>query len=105
MMCLADGHSRISETIFENRFMHVPELVRMGADIQVEGRIALVRGKVSLLPAPVRATDLRASVSLVLAALATEGQSVISDIYHLDRGYAGLDAKLEACGAVLQRLD
>ena len=105
MMCLADGHSKISETIFENRFMHVPELVRMGADIQVEGRIALVRGKVSLLPAPVRATDLRASVSLVLAALATEGQSVISDIYHLDRGYAGLDAKLEACGAVLQRLD
>ena len=105
MMCLADGHSKICETIFENRFMHVPELVRMGADIQVEGRIALVRGKVSLLPAPVRATDLRASVSLVLAALATEGQSVISDIYHLDRGYAGLDAKLEACGAVLQRLD
>ena len=105
MMCLADGHSKICETIFENRFMHVPELVRMGADIQVEGHIALVRGKLSLLPAPVRATDLRASVSLVLAALATEGQSVISDIYHLDRGYAGLDAKLEACGAVLERLD
>ena len=88
MMCLVDGHSKIRETIFENRFMHIPELVRMGADIQVEGRIALVRGKVSLLRAPVRATDLRASVSLVLAALATEGQSVISDIYHLDRGYA-----------------
>ena len=105
MMCLADGRSKICETIFENRFMHVPELVRMGADIQVESRTAFVRGKVSLLPAPVRATDLRASVSLVLAALATEGQSVISDIYHLDRGYAGLDAKLEACGAVLQRLD
>jgi UDP-N-acetylglucosamine 1-carboxyvinyltransferase len=105
MMCLAEGHSKISETIFENRFMHVPELVRMGAEIQVEGRIALVRGKPSLLPAPVRATDLRASVSLVLAALATEGQSVISDIYHLDRGYADLDAKLGACGAVLQRLD
>ena len=105
MMCIAEKHSKISETIFENRFMHVPELVRMGADIQVEGCTALVRGKVSLLPAPVRATDLRASVSLVLAALATEGQSVISDIYHLDRGYAALDAKLEACGAVLQRLD
>ena len=85
--------------------MHVPELVRMGAEIQVEGRIALVRGKPSLLPAPVRATDLRASVSLVLAALATEGQSFISDIYHLDRGYAALDEKLGACGAELQRLD
>ena len=93
MMCLADGHSKICETIFENRFMHVPELVRMGADIQVEGRIAFVRGKVSLLPAQVRATDLRASVSLVLAALATEGQSVISDIYHLDRGYAASGCK------------
>ena len=105
MMSLADGHSKISETIFENRFMHVPELVRMGAEIHVEGSIAMVRGKASLLPAPVRATDLRASVSLVLAALATEGQSVISDIDHLDRGYAALDAKLGACGAVLQRLD
>ena len=105
MMCCADGHSKLSETIFENRFMHVPELVRMGAEIQVEGRIALVRGKSSLLPAPVRATDLRASVSLVLAALATEGQSIISDIYHLDRGYAALDEKLGACGAELQRLD
>ena len=105
MMCRADGLSKISETIFENRFMHVPELVRMGADIQVEGRIALVRGKPSLLPAPVRATDLRASVSLVLAALATEGRSVISDIYHLDRGYASLDSKLGECGADLERVD
>ncbi|MGB0163587.1 MAG: UDP-N-acetylglucosamine 1-carboxyvinyltransferase [Candidatus Puniceispirillaceae bacterium] len=105
MMCRADGLSKISETIFENRFMHVPELVRMGADIQVEGRIALVRGKPSLLPAPVRATDLRASVSLVLAALAAEGRSVISDIYHLDRGYASLDSKLGNCGADLERLD
>ena len=105
MMCLANGHSKISETIFENRFMHVPELVRMGAEIQVEGRIALVSGKPLLKPAPIRATDLRASVSLVLAALATEGQSIISDIFHLDRGYAALDAKLEACGAILQRLD
>ena len=105
MMCRADGLSKISETIFENRFMHVPELVRMGADIQVEGRIALVRGKPSLLSAPVRATDLRASVSLVLAALAAEGRSVISDIYHLDRGYASLDSKLGNCGADLERLD
>ena len=105
MMCRADGLSKISETIFENRFMHVPELVRMGADIQVEGRIALVKGKPSLLSAPVRATDLRASVSLVLAALAAEGRSVISDIYHLDRGYASLDSKLGNCGADLERLD
>ena len=105
MMCRAGGLSKISETIFENRFMHVPELVRMGADIQVEGRIALVRGKPSLLSAPVRATDLRASVSLVLAALAAEGRSVISDIYHLDRGYASLDSKLGNCGADLERLD
>ena len=105
MMCRADGLSKISETIFENRFMHVPELVRMGADIQVEGRTALVRGKPSLLSAPVRATDLRASVSLVLAALAAEGRSVISDIYHLDRGYASLDSKLGNCGADLERLD
>ena len=105
MMCRADGLSKISETIFENRFMHVPELVRMGADIQVEGRIALVRGKPSLLSAPVRATDVRASVSLVLAALAAEGRSVISDIYHLDRGYASLDSKLGNCGADLERLD
>ena len=103
MMCRADGLSKISETIFENRFMHVPELVRMGADIQVEGRIALVSA--SLLSAPVRATDLRASVSLVLAALAAEGRSVISDIYHLDRGYASLDSKLGNCGADLERLD
>ena len=105
MMCRADGLSKISETIFENRFMHVPELVRMGADIQVKGRIALVRGKPSLLSAPVKATDLRASVSLVLAALAAEGRSVISDIYHLDRGYASLDRKLGNCGADLERLD
>ena len=105
MMCRANGLSKISETIFENRFMHVPELVRMGADIQVEGRIALVRGKSSLLSAPVRATDLRASVSLVLAALAAEGRSVISDIYHLDRGYAALDSKLGNCGADLERLN
>ena len=105
MMCRADGLSKISETIFENRFMHVPELVRMGADIQVEGRIALVRGKPSLSSALVRATDLRASVSLVLTALAAEGRSVISDIYHLDRGYASLDRKLGNCGADLERLD
>ena len=104
MMCLAEGVSQISETIFENRFMHVPELVRMGADISVDGRTAIIRGKDSLLPAPVMATDLRASVSLVLAGLATTGTTSVSRIYHLDRGYAGLETKLGACGARLRRI-
>ncbi len=104
MMCLAEGVSQISETIFENRFMHVPELVRMGADISVDGRTAIIRGKDALLPAPVMATDLRASVSLVLAGLATTGTTRVSRIYHLDRGYAGLEAKLGACGARLSRI-
>lgn len=104
MMCLADGSSRISETIFENRFMHVPELVRMGADIKVDGGVAFVRGRDQLTPAQVMATDLRASVSLVLAALATNGVSEVSRIYHLDRGYINLEAKLGACGARLERI-
>ena len=104
MMCIADGSSRISETIFENRFMHVPELLRMGADIQVDGGIAMVRGREVLTPAPVMATDLRASVSLVLAALTIEGQSQISRIYHLDRGYSRLEEKLGNCGAQLRRI-
>ena len=104
MMCLAEGVSQISETIFENRFMHVPELVRMGADISVDGRTAIIRGKDVLLPAPVMATDLRASVSLVLAGLATTGTTSVSRIYHLDRGYAGLETKLGACGARLRRI-
>ncbi|MDG1029687.1 MAG: UDP-N-acetylglucosamine 1-carboxyvinyltransferase [Alphaproteobacteria bacterium] len=104
MMCLAEGVSQISETIFENRFMHVPELVRMGADISVDGRTAIIRGKDALLPAPVMATDLRASVSLVLAGLATSGTTSVSRIYHLDRGYAGLETKLGACGARLRRI-
>ena len=104
LMCLAEGSSRISETVFENRFMHVPELVRMGADIQVDGGIAMVRGRPSLTPAPVMATDLRASVSLVLAALATEGTSEVSRIYHLDRGYSDLEAKLGKCGARMERV-
>ena len=104
MMCIADGSSRISETIFENRFMHVPELLRMGADIQVDGGIAMVRGREFLTPAPVMATDLRASVSLVLAALTIEGKSQISRIYHLDRGYSRLEEKLGNCGAQLRRI-
>ena len=104
MMCIARGSSRISETIFENRFMHVPELMRMGADIQVDGGVAMVRGRDALSPAPVMATDLRASVSLVLAALTIAGTSQISRIYHLDRGYSRLEEKLGKCGAILQRI-
>ncbi len=104
MMCIAEGSSRISETIFENRFMHVPELLRMGADIQVDGGIATVSGQRSLTPAPVMATDLRASVSLVLAALTIKGTSQISRIYHLDRGYSRLEEKLGNCGAILRRV-
>ena len=104
MMCLAEGTSQISETIFENRFMHVPELIRMGADISVDGRTALIRGKKRLLSAPVMATDLRASVSLVLAGLATKGTTKVGNIYHLDRGYAALEDKFGACGARLRRL-
>ena len=104
LMCVAEGSSRISETVFENRFMHVPELARMGADIQVDGGIALVRGQPSLTSAPVMATDLRASVSLVLAALATDGVSEVSRIYHLDRGYSVLETKLGSCGARLERI-
>ena len=104
LMCLADGSARISETVFENRFMHVPELMRMGADIQVDGGVAMVRGRSTLTPAPVMATDLRASVSLVLAALATEGTTEVSRIYHLDRGYADLESKLGQCGARMERV-
>ena len=104
LMCVAEGASRISETVFENRFMHVPELARMGADIQVDGGIAVVRGQPSLTSAPVMATDLRASVSLVLAALATDGVSEVSRIYHLDRGYSDLETKLGSCGARLERI-
>jgi len=105
MMCLAEGQSTILETIFENRYMHVPELVRMGADIIVDGRKAIVTGKKTLLAAPVMATDLRASVSLVLAAMATPGTTIIGNIYHLDRGYADLETKLGNCGANLERID
>jgi UDP-N-acetylglucosamine 1-carboxyvinyltransferase len=104
LMCLAEGSSSISETVFENRFMHVPELMRMGADIKVDGGVAMVRGRPGLTPAPVMATDLRASVSLVLAALATKGTTEVSRIYHLDRGYADLEAKLGRCGARMERV-
>ncbi|MEO1250082.1 MAG: UDP-N-acetylglucosamine 1-carboxyvinyltransferase, partial [Pseudomonadota bacterium] len=104
LMTVADGASMITETIFENRFMHVPELVRMGADITIHGRSALVRGVSRLTGAPVMATDLRASVSLVIAALVAEGETVINRVYHLDRGYERIEQKLAGCGAQIERI-
>ena len=104
LMAIADGASTITETIFENRFMHVPELARMGANINVHGSSAVVRGVPGLMGAPVMATDLRASVSLVVAGLAAQGETVISRVYHLDRGYERLEEKLAACGARIERL-
>jgi len=104
VMAVADGASMITETIFENRFMHVPELCRMGADINVHGASAIVRGVPGLSSAPVMATDLRASVSLVLAGLVAKGETEISRIYHLDRGYERLVEKLSACGADIKRV-
>lgn len=104
LMCVADGASMLTETIFENRFMHVPELTRMGARINVHGSSAIVRGVPKLSGAPVMATDLRASVSLILAGLAAEGETVVSRVYHLDRGYEAVEAKLAAVGAEIERL-
>src|SRR5579872_1036855 len=103
-MATADGASMITETIFENRFMHVPELARMGANINVHQASALVRGVPNLHGAPVMATDLRASVSLVIAGLAAEGETAINRVYHLDRGYERLEEKLAVCGARIERL-
>jgi UDP-N-acetylglucosamine 1-carboxyvinyltransferase len=104
LMAIADGAAMITETIFENRFMHVPELVRMGAKINLHGTSAIVRGVRRLSGAPVMATDLRASVSLVLAALAAEGETILNRVYHLDRGYERLEEKLAACGAEIERM-
>lgn len=104
LMCVAQGASMITETIFENRFMHVPELTRMGANITVHGSSALVRGTPKLTGAQVMATDLRASVSLVLAGLSAGGETVVNRIYHLDRGYERIEEKLSACGADMERL-
>lgn len=104
LMSIADGASVITETIFENRFMHVPELLRMGANITVEGHSALIRGVESLKGAEVMATDLRASVSLVLAGLAANGNTVINRVYHIDRGYERIEEKLAQCGAEIYRL-
>jgi len=103
MLTRAEGTSVLTETIFENRYMHVPELARMGADIQVHGRTAIVKGVEKLAGAPVMATDLRASMSLILAGLAAEGETQVLRVYHLDRGYDRLEEKLSAVGADIER--
>ncbi len=104
LMACAKGKSHITETIFENRFMHVQELARFGARISLDGETAIVEGTSKLRGAPVMATDLRASVSLVIAALAAEGETVVNRVYHLDRGFERLEEKLSACGATIERI-
>jgi len=104
LMCISNGTSVITENIFENRFMHVPELCRMGANIAISGHTATIRGVEALSGAEVMASDLRASVSLVLAGLAAEGETIIRRVYHLDRGYQQLEQKLSACGADIRRV-
>jgi UDP-N-acetylglucosamine 1-carboxyvinyltransferase len=104
LMSVAEGAAMVTETIFENRFMHVSELTRMGARINVHGSSAIVRGVPQLSGAPVMATDLRASASLVIAGLAAKGETVVNRVYHLDRGYEALEAKLAACGADVERV-
>jgi UDP-N-acetylglucosamine 1-carboxyvinyltransferase len=104
LMAVAQGAAMVTETIFENRFMHVPELNRMGARINVHGASAIVRGVANLSGAPVMATDLRASVSLILAGLAAHGETTVNRVYHLDRGYESVEQKLAACGADIERL-
>ena len=104
LMSRADGTSHITETIFENRFMHVQELARFGAQIRLDGEQATIEGVDRLMGAPVMATDLRASVSLVIAALAAEGETMVNRVYHLDRGFERLEDKLSACGAAIERI-
>jgi UDP-N-acetylglucosamine 1-carboxyvinyltransferase len=103
LACLANGQSVIKEMIFENRYMHVPELGRMGADIQVSGRTAVVRGGRPLSGAIAMATDLRASASLVLAGLVAKGKTEVLRVYHLDRGYESIEKKLKGVGAKIKR--
>jgi UDP-N-acetylglucosamine 1-carboxyvinyltransferase len=103
LLGLADGQSRVTETIFENRFMHVAELARMGASIETDGAIAMIRGVTRYQGAPVMASDLRASAALVLAALAARGRTTVSRVYHLDRGYERLETKLSTLGARIER--
>ena len=104
LLCTANGTSLLHETIFENRFMHAPELIRMGAQIEVTGGLAKVTGVKKLKAAPVMATDLRASISMILAALAAEGQTIVNRVYHLDRGYENVEEKLSNCGALIERI-
>jgi UDP-N-acetylglucosamine 1-carboxyvinyltransferase len=104
LLCTAQGTSVLEERIFENRFMHAPELIRMGANIEVHGGTATVTGVDRLKGAPVMATDLRASVSLILAGLAAEGETIVNRVYHLDRGYERVEEKLSACGAQIERI-
>jgi len=104
LMTRAKGASHITETIFENRFMHVQELARFGARIQLDGETATIHGIGELRGAPVMATDLRASVSLVIAGLAAEGETMVNRVYHLDRGFERLEEKLSACGALIERI-
>src|SRR5207237_10193039 len=104
LACMAKGESVIKETIFENRFMHVPELGRMGADIHVDGRVAVIKGGRRLGGASVMATDLRASASLVLAGLGADGKTEVLRVYHLDRGYESIEKKLRGAGARIKRV-
>jgi UDP-N-acetylglucosamine 1-carboxyvinyltransferase len=104
LMTMAKGTSRITETIFENRFMHVQELARLGARISLDGQTAVINGVDKLRGAPVMATDLRASVGLVIGALAAEGETMVNRVYHLDRGFERLEEKLGACGAEIERV-
>jgi UDP-N-acetylglucosamine 1-carboxyvinyltransferase len=102
--CISSGTAKVTETIFENRFMHVNELVRLGAKIQIDGKVALVEGVEKLSGATVMATDLRASASLVMAGLVAEGETTVERIYHLDRGYDQMEAKLRGIGADIERV-
>jgi UDP-N-acetylglucosamine 1-carboxyvinyltransferase len=103
VLTVAEGSSIVVERVFENRFMHVPELQRLGADISLSGRSAHIRGVPQLMGAPVMATDLRASAGLIVAALAAEGDTVVNRVYHIDRGYERIEAKLRALGAEIKR--
>jgi len=104
LMTQSEGVSIINETIFENRFMHASELIRLGANIQISGNKAIVRGKTGLAGAPVQASDLRASACLVLAGLVAEGETIIDRVYHIDRGYEKIETKLKAVGANIVRV-
>lgn len=104
LLCLVNGSSIITETVFENRFMNVDELIRMGAHIKVVGRTAFVEGVNKLLGCKVQATDLRAGAALVLASLAAEGTSIVTDVFHIDRGYVNIENKLKGIGADIRRI-